>query len=742
MQSKAAVFPFENANFRQGDHTMDITKRGWKNFVLAIISGAAVTLTAQSEQAVKDSIVYESEEITVTALRYPEQVVKVPLAVSIIGPERLQNVRGYGMEEALKFVPGVLAQSRAGNQDLRVTIRGFGARGAGDRSNSGTSRGIRILLDGAPQTEPDGRTAFDFIDLSLAQRIEVIRSNASAVWGNASGGVINITSAPQFDAPFVAPQMLNGSFGLQKYTLQTGAMLGDARLALALINTTFDGWRKNSASDRTLVNISLRSNPSERTKFGVYLVGAKNKFLIPGPLTQAQFEADAQQANPTYLQRNERRYNRLGRFSATLDHDLDEAHGFSGLAFVEPKYLQRSERGTFRDFNRYHVGGSVTYRYRREFSSSVKSVLQAGVDEAYQDGAILFYSLSPTNGRGSTLQQNKREGANTFGAFVQEELSFGQSVNLLLGARYSEVKYHTQDFINTALNSEKSFSRWTPKVGINYRLSPGHSFYANLGGGIEVPAGNETDPASTFGQDKVLAINPLLDPIQSTTVEVGTKHVLVPESAGLLRALSYDLAAYGIKIDNDIIPYRGGRFYFTAGETRRYGFEAGAKAELAFGVSLQAALSYASSKYVEYQVDSVHYGKAGAFANYKDNKVAGVPEMFYNFALRFAPPKLASLYAEINAQGIGEYFVDDANRTSVPAYDVLNLTLGFGEPLQIVAGLALRAFFGINNLSDKKYAASAFVNPDIVNGAPVYLEPGLPRNYVFGLSFTGGKTQR
>lgn len=713
--------------------------------MLAIFSGIAATVAAQGEQGRKstsDSTIYEFEQVTITALRYPEQAIKVPLAVNVLGPERLQNTRGYGMEEALKFVPGVLAQSRAGHQDIRITIRGFGARGAGDRSNAGTSRGIRILLDGVPETEPDGRTSFDFIDLSLAQRLEVIRSNASAVWGNASGGVINIISAPYFEAPFVSPQVLNGSFGLQKYTLQTGAMLGEARLALALSHTTFDGWRQNSAGERTLVNISLLSNPGERTKLGIYLVGAKNKFLIPGPLSQAQFDADPQQANPTYLQRNERRYNRLGRIAATLDHDLNDAHGFSALAFVEPKYLQRSERGTFRDFNRYHVGGNLAYRYRQDLSASVKSVFQAGVDEAYQDGAILFYNLSPTNGRGSTLQQNKREGANTFGAFVQEELSFGQSVSLLLGARYSDVTYYAQDFINTALNSEKSFACWTPKAGINYRLSPAHSVYANLGGGIEVPAGNETDPASTFGQDKVYAINPLLDPIQSSTVEIGTKHIIVPAGAGLLRSLSYDLALYGIHVKNDIIPYRGGRFYFTAGKTRRYGLEAGAQGQFDYGVSLQAAVSYASSKYVEYKVDSVHYGRAGRFADYKDNQVAGVPEVFYNVALRFEPPKLASLYAEINLQGLGEYFVDDANRTQVPAYHISNLTVGFRQPLQITEGLGLQGFVGVNNLSDKKYAASAFINPDIVNGVPIYLEPGLPRNYVIGVSFSGRKLQK
>ena len=102
----------------------------------------------------------------------------------------------------------------------RIVIRGFGARGSGDRSNSGTSRGIRVMMDGIPETEPDGRTSFDNIDLSLSNDIDVIRSNSSALWGNASGGIINISTIPQFDEAFFSLGGMWGSFGLQKYIIR------------------------------------------------------------------------------------------------------------------------------------------------------------------------------------------------------------------------------------------------------------------------------------------------------------------------------------------------------------------------------------------------------------------------------------------------------------------------------------------------------------------------------------------
>ena len=154
-------------------------------FLMIILSSITCFIKAQT-----DTLKYELDKITVSATRYPEKIMEVPYAVSVLSGAKLDLVRGYGLDEILGTIPGVLVQSRSGNQDIRIVIRGFGARGAGDRSNSGTSRGIRIMLDGFPETEPDGRTSFDNIDATSAGYIEVIRSNASALWGNAAGGII------------------------------------------------------------------------------------------------------------------------------------------------------------------------------------------------------------------------------------------------------------------------------------------------------------------------------------------------------------------------------------------------------------------------------------------------------------------------------------------------------------------------------------------------------------------------
>jgi iron complex outermembrane receptor protein len=680
-------------------------------------------------------------------MRKPGTTIEVPLAISIVDRKEIARVRGFGLDEILSSVPGVLAQSRYGSQDVRLTIRGFGARGAGQRSNAATTRGIRVMVDGIPETEPDGRTSFDLIDLASAGRIEVIRSNASALWGNAAGGVINIFSNNGFETPYAGLTTTWGSFGFTRQNFQAGLFLGPARFFISLSTTSFDGWRTHSRSFSTVVNTGIESPLGDRTRLGVYLLAGGNSFRIPGPLTRAQFDANPQQAqedpqaySPTFVQRDERRYNRLGRLGVTVSHDFDAANGLSFMAFVNPKYLQRSERNTYRDFTRYHMGGSVVYRNSTAITGDIRNVAQIGIDQAFQDGAILFYSLQ--NGERGTLRTDKNEGAGTVGVFLQNETMVDERVSLILGGRYDAVTYTYQSNYESdpavkLLSQKRTFSRLTPKAGITFRFSPSHSVYANLGGGLEVPAGNETDPAGTFGQDSVYAINPLLDPSVSTTVELGTKQVMSFDGE-ILNAISYDLALYWVQVRNDFIPYRGGRFYFTAGETRRTGLEAGLTAQISGGVSFQGALTLSRNRYVNYAIDSVHYGRAGRIADLKDNKVPGLPDFFYTVKGRFAPAWGNGVYLEAGIYGAGEYFADDYNQFVVPGYASLNATIGWDDVALLNDRLILRGFVSVQNLTNTRYAASAWINPDLTTKRePIYLEPGLPRNFTgtIGLSW-------
>lgn len=705
-------------------------------FVSVVLGLVALApLAAQEPAPARKDTAYVLPGISVTSARHGAIPSRVPFALSRIERSGWQGLRSFGLDEALSRVPGVLAQSRYGTSDIRLVIRGFGARGAGDRSNAGTTRGIRVLLDGFPETEPDGRTAFDNIDLAAASGIEVIRSNVSSLYGNAAGGVVNVSTLRDFDSAFGEAQLETGSYGLFRLVASAGAPVGSGRASGTIVRTDFDGWRAHSNAERTLANVVVAGDLDERTELGVYLVGSSNQFRIPGPLTQAQVDADPSQANAIYNSRDERRFNRVGRLGARLEHEMGGAGRITASSYIMPKFLQRSERGTFRDFTRYHVGGNAVYSNAGNLGPRLRGNVMAGVDEAYQDGAILFYSLTPQGTRGTEIRDNRREGANNLGVFAQAGLEPGERWAVTLGARYDRVTYYTQSFINPALDASKVFDRVTPKAAVNFLVGPGHSFYANLGGGVEVPAGNETDPASTFGQpDPVTGLNPLLDAITSTTFEVGTKRALAP-SAGAFESLSYDAAVYHTRVKNDIVPYRGGRFYLTAGKTNRTGVEASLTARTRSGVSLTGAFTWAKNTYAEYVVDSIHYDlPPGHLADYSGNEMIGVPKVMYNVALAWAPPRLSGFRVQLGIQGSGKYFADDANALSVPGYTLLSGTVALDQPVTLAGGLGVRGYLTVNNLANRKFIGSAFLNPDIVGGVPVAFEPGMPRAVIVGVT--------
>lgn len=711
--------------------------------ILASLLVASAQTVSQRSMA-RDTLKYNAAAVTVVATRQPELNLEVPLATTVVPREQFQLNRNYGLDEALSLVPGALVQSRTGNHDVRVLIRGFGARGAGERSNAGTSRGVRFYIDGFPETEPDGRTAFDVIDLGATQTIEVLRSNASALWGNAAGGVIHLSTVPAIGTRQAMAEVTTGSFGFLRSAVRLAAPLGDDEgVAYAhLTNTSFDGWREHSRSSNFQVTAGALSRLAQRTQLGVFVVGSSNTFRIPGPLTEAEFQANPQKAqddpavyNPTYVARDERRSNRLGRIGVRLEQGIGDGE-LMVQVFAQPKFLQRSERNTFRDFTRYHVGGSVTFRHSTEISQQVRNQLLLGVDEQYQDGAILFYAYDLATGGRGPLRTNKREGAENTGVFVQNEITIG-AWSVMLGLRQDWLSYYYGDFLNPRLNDRRTFAQLSPKVGLTYRFGELTSVYVNYGRGVEIPAGNETDPPSVFGEDTVRAINPLLEPIRSETYEVGIKQILMVGS-GILRAVSYDLAAYFIRTWNDLIPYRGGRFYLPAGRTERIGGELGIRADFAEGVGLLGAVTLMQPRLAEYIIDSV-YTKAsydasldGKKADLSGNRMPGIPSLFATVRLQYTPSWFERLRVEVEARYVGSYYADDRNQYSVPAYTVIDAGVRYEQPLPsgTVLALELRGM----NLTDQRYVASVWINPDVTSAGAAYIEPGLPRNLMLRVS--------
>ena len=130
------------------------------------------------------------------------------------------------------------------------------------------------------------------------------------------------------------------------------------------------------------------------------------------------------------------------------------------------------------------------------------------------------------------------------------------------------------------------------------------------------------------------------------------------------------MALYDTEVRDEIIPYRGGRFYFSAAKVRRAGVELGLTMQLAGGFVLQSAVTYSHHRYLEYIVDSAHYGVPGATADYSGNHVVGVPAVSYAVSGEAAPPFAEPLRLRVTVQGNDNFFADDANVVTVAGYKI------------------------------------------------------------------------
>ena len=128
------------------------------------------------------------DTVLITASRIKITLGRAPQAISVFQASKISESRQQqSLQEYIQQMPGVFTQN-ANNyaQDLRISIRGFGSRAAFG------IRGIKLIVDGIPETTPDGQGQLDNLNLGIIDRIEVIKGASSSLYGNASGGVIQI----------------------------------------------------------------------------------------------------------------------------------------------------------------------------------------------------------------------------------------------------------------------------------------------------------------------------------------------------------------------------------------------------------------------------------------------------------------------------------------------------------------------------------------------------------------------
>src|SRR5690606_39330663 len=133
--------------------------------------------------------------VSATRLRGVSDI-DVPASVNTIAVDPDSNGRQSDVTELLAGVPGVTALDRQNYaQDTQLSIRGFGSR-----ATFGV-RGLRLYADGIPASMPDGQGQLSHYSVLGADRLQIMRGPFSALYGNSSGGVVQIWSAEGTENP-------------------------------------------------------------------------------------------------------------------------------------------------------------------------------------------------------------------------------------------------------------------------------------------------------------------------------------------------------------------------------------------------------------------------------------------------------------------------------------------------------------------------------------------------------------
>ena len=660
------------------------------------------------------------DPIVVTATRTDRRALDVPASIDAIDGRRLREGQlQVNLSETLPALPGVVANNRQNYaQDLQISIRGFGAR-----STFGV-RGIRVIVDGIPATLPDGQGQFSHVDLQSAERIEVLRGPFSALYGNSSGGVINVFTATPSGAHEGRTHVMFGSDGTWRIGHSGGMAAGPFAATVSASRFETDGYREHSAARRDTLNAKLRLDLSPRTS--LTLVGnAMDMPEVQDPLglTRAQFERDPRSVDPVALQFDTRKSVDQAQAGATLEHTFGGAHAIRATAYGGQRGTQQYQAiptgpqnnplhpGGVIDLARAYSGLDARWTWNAQLGGRAFSLVAgASLDRLDEDRRGFQNFVGSAVGILGALRRDEDNRVTDTGYYAQAEWEFAPAWRLLAGVRTSRVQFRSEDRYVTAANPDDSgsvsFRATTPVAGINWRVAPGLSVYAAAGRGFETPTTNEL-AYRTGGQT---GLNFDLQPAKSDNVELGTKL-----ASNGWRAT---VAVFRIATENEIVVQSniGGRTTFrNAGQTRREGIELQAEREWSrFGIT--ASATWLDAMYRE------------GFAGNAGNRIPGIPRETAWLELRWRPAD--AWMAALETRHAGRVHVNDANIDTAPAYTAASLRLQYTHR---AGRFVMRPFLRVDNIADRRYAGSVIVN----EGNSRFFEPAPGRTWLAGLSLEG-----
>lgn len=639
---------------------------------------------------------------------------------------------GRSVSEELHRLPGVAARDRQNlAQDLQFSIRCAGARSAFG------VRGVQLVVDGIPATMPDGQGQLSHVPQAALAHVDVLRGPFSALYGNASGGVVEFTSQDPPLQPAFGFQAGGGSDAGARAALWWGApwnagSAGGYRLDADHYDT--GGYREHGRARRDIGQARLLATTTGGTQFALTANALDLEAQDPQGLTAAQADATPRAASVGALLFDTRKSVRQQQLGLRVDHPLGDANALVATAWTGarstfqmlsvPVAAQATpgSGGGVVDLDRSFAGADLRWRQRlhagaRPFDLTLGVEAQRSREhrrgyENFADGQL---------GVVGALRRDEVDTVDNIDLFAEGRWQFAPRWSTTIGLRRSKVAFRTDDAYIAPGNPDDSggirYGKTTPVAGLLFAPGDGVELYANAGEGFETPSFTELAYRSDGGS----GLNTALRAAHGRSAEVGAR---VHRDA---QALGF--AVFATRTDDELVVTSnvGGRStYANAARTARDGWELSASGPIADHWRYALALTRLDARF-----------RAG-FATCRAPPCAQ-PDTFVASGNRL-PATSDSAWAELRwtprdrlevflqADASGRMAADDANTAWAGGWTTFDVGV---ERRWHVHGRVVTASLRVDNLLDRRTLGSVIVND--ANGR--YFEPAPGRGGWIGLAF-------
>lgn len=633
------------------------SKTLWIILVLALMPFGVFAQDSESDEKEEKKVTLD--RMIVTAQRIEESMQDVPIAVSAIEAETLEESGIETVDELSMRVPG-LTVARFNPAQPQFFIRGIGST---DQSASGDPS-VGVFIDGVYISRVGGMD-LNFFDL---ERVEVLRGPQGTLYGkNVVGGAINYVTRPPSSEPNARAEVTFGDYNRQDYRgLLEGPLNSNVNAKLAFSRSTRDGYSTNATTGNKLSdedNISFRGqllfNPD--ADFNVLLSADLQRSRLTGTNREcvgeqfiffpwfapgSPFAASPCSPDPFVNEKTEDGYSDIdvSGVSAIANWALDWADFTSITAF------RRSEVDLRDEFSgsdaplviRNVIDDSDQFTQEFRLNGGDPSTLQWLVGYYFLSADIERLENNDFSGNDIPLGLPPSLSFNTFyfqendttnhAFFAQFTRALTDRVNFKVGARYTweekKANIRTEGFDPTAsflaapyvATPSKSWSSVTPMASLDFHFSDSAMAYLSYSQGFKSGGFNGTAA-------DVVAANQGFDEETASQFELGLKSQFLDDRVRL------NIAAFDIDFqDLQVFQLVDGASLVVsnAADATTKGFEAELWAVLSDNWQLRGSYAYLDATYDNFINSNGQ--------DYSGNQLTRSPKNSYNLALTFDTP--------------------------------------------------------------------------------------------------------